>query len=115
MSQEKRESEALEALQRIKEAEEEARRIIKDAQQRAASNVIRDAYEEAKKIKENYLSQTRKGALEKKNSLIGEAEREAEKIRKETAEEAHAISRKAEALVPSVVEEFAKKIKNFLI
>jgi vacuolar-type H+-ATPase subunit H len=115
MSQEQKRSEALEALQRIKEAEEEARRIIEEAQQRAASNVIRDAYEEAKKIKENHLNQTRKRALEKKNSLISEAEREAEKIKKETAEEAQAISRKAEAFIPRVVEEFARKIRNFLI
>jgi vacuolar-type H+-ATPase subunit H len=115
MSQERRESEALEALQRIKEAEEEARRIIKDAQERAASNVIQDAYEEAKKIKESHLNQTKKRTLEKKNLLISEARREAEKIKKETAEEAQAISRKAEALIPRVVEEFAKKIRNFSV
>jgi len=80
MSQERKESEALEALQKIKAAEEEARKIVNDAQQRASSKVIRDAYEEAKKIKENYLNQTRKKALERKNSLVSQAKSEAEKI-----------------------------------
>ena len=57
---------AFTALQKIKEAERKARELIEDARKNRASQIIRDAYEEAKKIKEDYLFRARQESEKKK-------------------------------------------------
>ena len=104
--------ETLEALQSIKQTEQDARRIILDARERATSEISRRAHEEAKRIREDLLNEATRRALEKKNSLISKAEKEAESIRREASEEALAIRRKADAVIPGVVDELAVKIKK---
>jgi len=107
-------SDALLAIQRIKEAEEKARRIILNAQEKETIKIIQDAYDEAKKIKEDYVKKARNEAEKKKRSIIDEASKEAEKIRRKAEEEASALSRKAKTIMPQTVEKFAQRIKHFL-
>ena len=107
-------SDALLAIRKIKETEEKARGIILDAKEKEAIKIMQDAYDEAKKIKKDYVKKARSEAEKKKRSIIDEASKEAEKIRRKAEEEASALNRKAKAIMPQTVEKFAQKIKHFL-
>jgi vacuolar-type H+-ATPase subunit H len=115
MHQERGKGEALEALRRIREAEETARRIVRDAQEQTARKIIRDACEDAQQMREHHMKEARQRAHEIKSTMISEARQEAEKIRKEAAEEARVLSRKTEALMPRVVEKVAERIRAYVL
>jgi vacuolar-type H+-ATPase subunit H len=74
---------ALDALQKIKEAEAEARKIVEDAQDKTSVKIIQDAYEDANQIKERVLLEARKQAQEKKESIIQSAKIEVKEIEDE--------------------------------
>jgi len=71
---------ALAALQKIKEAETKARKIVQDAREKTSVKIIQDAYKDADQIKERVLSEARKQAQDKKRSVIQEAENEVKRI-----------------------------------
>ena len=52
-------SEAFTALQKVRETEEKARKIIADAREKKASDLIQKAYEEAKEIRENAIKKAK--------------------------------------------------------
>ncbi|MFC2170023.1 hypothetical protein ACFLRM_05610 [Acidobacteriota bacterium] len=114
MSQETQKSEAHDALQKIRESEEEARRIINGAREETSVQIVQDAYDEAKKIKEQYLSEGRNKAEDKKKTIIQKAAEEADKIRKESEEEAAALVSSSETRKTGAIDNVAEKIKLYL-
>lgn len=107
-------SEALVSLRKIKEAEGEARKLVDEAQKSKASMIIQDAYEEAERIKKNYLAKASKQAEEKRKAIIEKALSEAERIRKKTKEEEEALRRRAESYFPEAIEKARERIRNYL-
>jgi vacuolar-type H+-ATPase subunit H len=87
MSDEQKKNLALDALQKIKEAEAEAGKIIQDAREKKSVKIIQDAYKEADDIKERLIAEARKQAQEKKKSIIQDAHIEVGKIKEETQAE----------------------------
>jgi vacuolar-type H+-ATPase subunit H len=83
MSDEQKKNLALEALQKIKEAEAEARKIVQDAREKTSVKIVQDAYKDAEQIKERVLMEARKEAQEKKKSIIQDAHNEVKDIEKE--------------------------------
>ena len=82
MTEKKKTNDALDALQRIREAEEKARKIVQDARETKAAKIIQDADDEAKKIKERHLNQARQKAEQRKSAIVQRAAKEAGEIRK---------------------------------
>jgi V/A-type H+-transporting ATPase subunit G/H len=78
---------ALEALQKIKEAEAEAKKIILEAREKTSVKIIDDADKDADQIRERILDEARREAREKKNSIIQEAQDEVKRIAEETQSE----------------------------
>jgi len=78
---------ALEALQKIKEAEAEAEKIVLEAREKTSVKIIDDAHKDAEQIKEHILDETRGEAREKKSSIIQKAQDEVKRIAEETQSE----------------------------
>jgi len=114
MKDEIKKSEAFVALQKIKETEEKARRIINKAREKETSRIIQNAYDEAKDIKKSSLKWAREETEERKKAIIQKATKEAERIRREAEAEGKELHTKAEKLVQEAVEKVTEKIKDFL-
>lgn len=114
MNQETKKGQAVRALQRIKEAEKKANKIIGDARDVMVSKAIEDALAEAERVKEQHLAKARKQAEERKQKIIKEARKEAQKIKKMTEEEIAVLSQKAKEGIPRAVKVVEGKIKRFL-
>ena len=80
MNDEPKNNMALDALQKIKEAETEARKIVQEAREMTSAKIITDARMDAKEIKERMLKEARDQAQEKKKSIIQNAQVEVQKI-----------------------------------
>jgi vacuolar-type H+-ATPase subunit H len=102
------------ALQRIKEAEEKARKIVQKAREKTAVKIIQDAHEEAEKIKERHLKRARKKAEEKRNAIIQEAAKEAGEIREKAKLEVVSLKKKAETTMSGAVNQISDRIKHFI-
>ncbi len=100
---------ALDALQKIKEAETEARKIVQEAREKTSVKIIQDAYKDADQIKERVLSEARKQAQDKKRSIIQEAENEVKRIIDESKAE---IDRLRERSVDTRTEAITKVAAN---
>jgi len=107
-------SDAFTALHQIKEAERKARVLIEDARKNRASQIIRDAYEEARKIKEDYLSRARQESEKKKKAIIKKASSEADKIRQASEEEIRKLSQRVESLLAKAVDKVSEQIRRHL-
>ena len=114
MKKQPQKGEALEALRKIKQTEAKARGIIKDAREKTALEIIQDANDEARKIKERQLNDARKGAEEKRKVIVQKALSEAEKIRNKAEEEAHSQRKRAEREIPDAITKVANKMRQFL-
>lgn len=114
MKEDTRRSEAHIALTNIKEAEEKAKRIIQDAREKTSAQIIQDAYDEAEKMKDKYLTEARKRADERKNVIILKARKETEKIKKKSEKEIAIIRQKAKTTMPEAVEKITEKLREFL-
>ena len=93
MSDEQKKNLALDALQKIKEAEAEARKIVRDAREKMSVKIIQDAHKDAEQIKERMLAEARKKAQEKKKSIIQDAQNEVKDIEKEAKAEIDRLQR----------------------
>lgn len=93
MSDEQKKNLALDALQKIKEAEAEARKIVQDAREKTSVKIIQDAYKDAEQIKERMLMEARKDAQEKRESIIQDAQNEVKDIEKEIKTEIDRLQR----------------------
>lgn len=105
---------ALESLQKIKEAEKKARELVEDTKKNKVLKIIQDARDEARKIKEEMLARTREESEKKKKAIIEKASSEAERIRQEAEEEAKKLSRRVEHLMPEAVKKVSGHIKQHL-
>lgn len=79
MTQKVQKSEAFVALEKIKEAEEKARKIVHETREKTALEIIQTAYDEAKKIKKNSLEEARMKAEKKKELFNREGQRRSRK------------------------------------
>lgn len=93
MSDEQKKNLALDALQKIKEAEAEARKIVRDAREKTSVKIIQDAHKDAEQIKERVLAEARKKAQEKKRSIIQDAQNKVKDIEKEAMQEIDRLQR----------------------
>lgn len=114
MSNEAKNGGALSALQKIKETEEEAEKIIRNAREKDAQQNIQEAFTESKKIKEDILANARKQAEKVKSEIINKADDEAGEIRKQAGFEERELRETAEKNMPFAVKKTAEKIKSLL-
>lgn len=114
MDGERGRSAALEAIERIREAEEKARLIIEEARDSTAAEILRRAVEEAKRIREETLALAKKEAEAEKKKIIERAIQEAEEISLSAVTEAKELERRATTNMEAAVEQIALKIKKFL-
>jgi vacuolar-type H+-ATPase subunit H len=112
MGDEPKKNLALEALQKIKEAEIEARKIVQDAREKTSVKIIQDAYEDADQIKERVLNEARKQAQEKKRSIIQEAETEAKRTLEESQAEIDRLRERSTAARDETIARVAANIRN---
>lgn len=103
-----------EAIQRVKQAETEARRIVQNAREQESVQILQQAREESSRVREKHLSQARERAAQQRSELIEEAEAEARKIRGEAEQEAGDLRKAAEPLIPGAVAKTADKIAALL-
>jgi V/A-type H+-transporting ATPase subunit G/H len=113
MSDELEKSKALEALQKIKEAEEEARKIVREAQDTTSVQIIQDAQDQAQQIKENALEEARRSGQVKRATIIQKAKAEAEEITLQAEQEKSALRQKTESQLEDAVAKVAEKIQDF--
>jgi len=107
-------SAALEALKKVKEAEERARAIIREAQEKVSARIIEDAAEEVERIKQDHFARAKDAAGAKKKDVLDQALKEAEKIRAEAEAESAALRQKAAASMGEAVKKVTQRIKDLL-
>lgn len=112
MNGELKKNEALQALQKIKEAEAEARKIIHDAHENTSLKIIQDARKEAIQIEERVLDNARKEALRKKEAIVQDAQSEVRRINQETQEEIARLQEKSAAVKEEVIAKVAARIRE---
>jgi vacuolar-type H+-ATPase subunit H len=112
MSGELTKNEALEALQKIKQAEAEARKIIHDARENTSVKIIQDAYDEAEQIKKRVLDEARKDAHQKKEAIIREAQDKVQRINDQTQAEIEHLREKSATVRDEVVAKVAASIRK---
>ena len=112
MSDEQKKNLALDALQKIKEAEDEARRIVQDAQEKTSVKIVQDAYKDADQIKERILEEARKQAQEKKESIIEDAQIEVKAIKEETLAEIDRLQKISANTKTQAITEVAASIRS---
>ena len=114
MGDEQEKSNALEALQKIKEAEEEARRTIQEAKDTTSVQIIQDAQEEARQIKDSAVEEARKNGQVKRATIIQKAKAEAKEITSQAEQEMSVLRQSTEGQLEHAVEKVAEKIQDFL-
>jgi len=112
MSDEQRKNLALDALQKIKEAETEARKIVQDARDKTSVKIIQDADKDADQIKERVLNEARKQAHEKKRSITQQADNEVKRIKEKTKAEIDSVREKSAEAKTEVITKVAANIRN---
>jgi len=105
---------ALDALQRIKEAEEKARKIVQEASEKTAVKIIQDAHDEKEKIKDRHLNRARKKAEERRSAIIQQAAKEAGDIREKAEQEVVSLKKKAEKAMSGAVSQISDRIKHLI-
>ena len=114
MTNKEKKSEALEALEKIKEAENAARNMIRDAREGASLKIMQEAQDEAGKIKEKSLKEARAKGRTIRDNLIKKAEREADKIREETRKEKEALLKKGSRVQTETVLKITEELKKWI-
>jgi vacuolar-type H+-ATPase subunit H len=107
-------SPALEAISKIKEAEDRAKAIILEAREKTAVQIIKDAAAEAEKTRNELLARAGREAEAQAKQAVEQAHREAEAIRAETEAETADLRRRAESSFPDAVKRITTRIKDIL-
>jgi vacuolar-type H+-ATPase subunit H len=105
---------ALEALDRVREAEEKAKTIIREAQEKTAVQIVQEAAVAAEEIKQNSLAQAKTEADVRKKDILERARQEAESIRAETEAELAALRHQAGSAFEEAVKKAGQRIREFL-
>lgn len=103
-----------EAIQRVKQAETEARRIVQNARDQESVQILQQARDESSLLREEHLNRARERAAKQKSVLIEEAEAEARKIHADAEQEAGALRKAALPLIPGAVAKTVDKIAALL-
>jgi vacuolar-type H+-ATPase subunit H len=112
MSDEPKNNLALDALQKIKEAEAEAQKIIQEAREKTSVKIIQDAHKDADEIKERMLGEARDQARKRKISIIQDAQVEVGKIAEETQAEIDRIRDMTANTKSRAIEKVAANIRS---
>ena len=105
----------LDALQKIKDAEEKAKALVQNAREAEAVNVMQAAQEEARILIQNLLEEARASASQNRQKIVDAAKGEAEKINQDSAEAANALREKAFPLMEKAVKKTALRIHEHLL
>ncbi len=114
MNGEPRKSAAIEALAKIKEAEERAQAIVREAREILSVEIIKEATREAEEIKITTLARAKEDAETHKNVILEKAVEEAGKIRAEARKETAEMRRRASERMAEAVKKTSLKVKEFL-
>lgn len=114
MEKQKDKSNASEALRKIKEAEEKANKIVREAQDITSVQIIQDALEEARQIREKAVEEARKNGQVKRAAIIQKAKAEADRITLQAEQEMSALRRRTENQLEEAATKVAAKIRIFL-
>ena len=114
MNDNPKKSPALEALDRVRQAEERARAIVLEAREKTAVQIAKEAAEAADEIKTRALVEARKKAEDRKKAILGNAHREAEAVRAETEEALASLRRRAHTGIEGAATKVALRIREFL-
>jgi V/A-type H+-transporting ATPase subunit G/H len=114
MSGEPPKSAALEALTKVKKAEEEASRIIEEARDKTSVRIIKEATQAGEKIGQDLLARAKETAAAREKSILAEAEKEAVGIRAEGEAEISLLRQKAASSMSEAVEKISRKVKKYL-
>jgi vacuolar-type H+-ATPase subunit H len=109
-----KQSPALEALERIRKAEERAKAIVQEAREKLAVQITKKAAEAAEELKQRYLAEAKKEADARKRVILERAHKEAEAIRTESEAELAALRRQGGAAFEEAVKKAGQKIREFL-
>jgi vacuolar-type H+-ATPase subunit H len=107
-------SPAREALGKVREAEERAKAIIREAQERTAVQIIKEAAAAAEKTKQQALARAREEAEAYKKGRVEKALKGADGIRAEAERELEDLRRRAGAAFDKAVQQVALKVKEIL-
>jgi vacuolar-type H+-ATPase subunit H len=114
MNGDPKKSPALEALDRVREAEQRAKATIRDAREKTAVQIAKEAADAAEEIKQKSLEEAKKEAEGRKQGIIERAQKEAEVIRKESETELSALRRQAGSSFEGAVKKARQMIREFL-
>jgi vacuolar-type H+-ATPase subunit H len=107
-------SPALEALDKVREAEERAKAIILEARERASVRIIKEAEEAAETAKQKALTKAKAEADARRKAVLDEARRGAEEIRAGTEAELENLRRRAGASLDEAVGQISSKVREAL-
>jgi vacuolar-type H+-ATPase subunit H len=105
---------AVRALLKIKEAEDQAAVLVREAGEAEGPRLIQAAHEESRKVRDDLLERARGEAEALTRTLIDEARRDAEEVRKRTGEEIARIRAEAGPLMDRAVEEAERRLAAVL-
>ena len=105
---------AVRALLKIREAEDQAAALVREARETEGPRLIQAAHEESRKVRDDLLERARGEAETSTRTLIDEARRDAEEVRKRTGEEIARIRVEAGPLMDRAVEEAERRLAAVL-
>ena len=114
MNQDEMKMGALSALDKIKKSEEKARNLLKEAKEQTGIQIIQDAQEEAKQIKEQLMEEARTKAKSIRQDVIKKAEKDASLIREQTQKETENLRKTSKSFLPEAEKKVSKEIQDFL-
>jgi vacuolar-type H+-ATPase subunit H len=105
---------AVRALLRIKEAEDQAAALVREARETEGPRLVQAAHEESRKVRDDLLERARGEAEALTRTLIDEARRDAEEVRKRTGEGIARMRAEAGPLMDRAVEEAERRLAAVL-
>jgi vacuolar-type H+-ATPase subunit H len=102
------------ALERIKDSESEARKIIQRAREEVATKIIPQAHQKARKTGHKSLEEARLRAEENKARMLKDSRKEAENILLGAEKEIQELRNQTEKIMPAAINRAAEKIKDIL-
>ena len=105
---------AVRALLKIKEAEDRAAALVREARETEGPRLVQAAHEGSRKVRDNLLDRARGEAEALTRTLIEEARRDAEEVRKRTGEEIARMRAQAGPLMDRAVEEAERRLAAVL-
>ncbi len=108
------ESGAVGALLKIKEAEDQAAALVREAREIEGPRLIQAAQEESRKVRDDLLEKARREAESLTQTLIDKARRDADEVRKRTDEEIARMRAEAGPLMDRAVAEAERRLAAVL-